>query len=108
MSRYPYFSETDRRCGFTKGVTRSQFARLLVQMGIQVSTPDLHLIAAKYENPVTGHINYPAFVAAVDDGESVFLFFPPPYAISFYYQKVSSTYLALHSDETSPGNQAIP
>lgn len=65
---YPPFKDLDRSFGFTKGVTQTQFERLLSTLNLGVSRREVQLIAAKYRNPNTGHINYRAFIADIDPG----------------------------------------
>ena len=53
--------------GYTRGVTKPQFSRLLHFMSLQVSAEDLKLIERKFENPIGGDVNYSAFIQAIDD-----------------------------------------
>ena len=53
--------------GYTRGVTKPQFSRLLHFLSLQVSAEDLKLIERKFENPIGGDVNYSAFIQAIDD-----------------------------------------
>jgi Ca2+-binding EF-hand superfamily protein len=63
---YPYCRDYDRGKGYTRGVTKPQFGRLLHFISLQVPPEDLKLIERKFENPVGGDINYSAFIQAID------------------------------------------
>ncbi|KXJ27651.1 hypothetical protein AC249_AIPGENE16872 [Exaiptasia diaphana] len=63
---YPYFKDYDRSKGYTRGVTKTQFARLLHFLSLDLQPRELELICKKYEYPVGGDINYPAFSQAID------------------------------------------
>ena len=49
-------------------VTSLQFGRILHFLGMTVSVEDLKLIVDKFKDRMSGDINYPAFVQAVDYG----------------------------------------
>lgn len=68
LDLYPYFKDFDRKSGFTKGVTRPQFRRLLdMTLRMPISEHDVTLLCEKYLNRNTGHVNYHKFIADVDD-----------------------------------------
>eukprot|EP00043_Microstomoeca_roanoka_P011844 m.112038 g.112038 ORF g.112038 m.112038 type:complete len:931 (-) comp15315_c1_seq1:1540-4332(-) len=72
LDLYPQFRDFDRRQGFTKGVTKAQFRRLLdLTLAMTISDYDVDLICAKYLNPSTGHINYHKFIADVDEDSNL-------------------------------------
>ena len=49
-------------------VTPLQFGRILHFLGMNVAPEDLKLLLAKFKEPISGDVNYPAFVQAVDQG----------------------------------------
>ncbi|XP_076448305.1 uncharacterized protein LOC143285015 [Babylonia areolata] len=63
---YPYFKDYDRSKAYSRVVTPLQFGRILHFLGMDVSAEDMKLLLAKFEDPATGDVNYPAFVQAVD------------------------------------------
>ncbi|KAK7111168.1 uncharacterized protein [Littorina saxatilis] len=63
---YPYFKDYDRSQAYSRVVTPLQFGRILHFLGMNVNNEDLKLLLAKFEDPTTGDVNYPAFVQAVD------------------------------------------
>jgi len=63
---YPYFKDFDRGAGYTRTVTKGQFARILNFSSIKLAPTDLELIYRKYRDPVTGDVLYPAFSIAVE------------------------------------------
>lgn len=63
---YPYFKDFDRSKGYTRGVTKTQFSRMLHFLSINVQPQDLALLCKKFEYPVGGDINYSAFIQAID------------------------------------------
>lgn len=63
---YPYFKDFDRSKGYTRGVTKPQFARMLHFLSITVRPQDLALLCKKFEYPVGGDINYSAFIQSID------------------------------------------
>ncbi|XP_073251609.1 uncharacterized protein [Porites lutea] len=66
LMAYPYFKDFDRSKGYTRGVTKTQFARMLHFLSINVQPQDLALLCKKFEYPVGGDINYSAFIQAID------------------------------------------
>lgn len=64
---YPYFKDYDRGKGYTRGVTKPQFGRLLDFLSLQVTPEELKLIVWKFEDPIGGDVNYSAFIQAVDE-----------------------------------------
>ena len=74
ISVHPLLHDADRHFGFTKGVTPSQLSRVLDTLGLHVAMHEHVLLANKFVNPVTGHFNYPAFVAAIDPSVSMHAF----------------------------------
>ena len=72
LDLYPQFRDFDRRNGFTKGVTRAQFRRLLdLTLSLPLADGDIKLICDKYASPATGHINYHKFIADVDEDSNL-------------------------------------
>ncbi|XP_062506736.1 uncharacterized protein LOC134183259 [Corticium candelabrum] len=63
---YPMFKDFDRGKGYTRGVTKPQFSRILHFMSLQMSDEDIKLICRKFENQTTGDVNYSAFIQAID------------------------------------------
>ncbi|KAL8564995.1 hypothetical protein ACOMHN_003371 [Nucella lapillus] len=63
---YPYFKDYDRSKAYSRVVTPLQFGRILHFLGMNVSSEDMKLLLAKFEDPASGDVNYPAFVQAVD------------------------------------------
>ena len=63
---YSYFKDYDRGVAYTRNVTKSQFARILHFLSLSVNEQDLKLLCKKFEEPVSGDVNYPAFCQAVD------------------------------------------
>jgi hypothetical protein len=63
---YPYFRDFDRGKGYTRGVTKPQFERLLAFLSISLTPEEMKLVVQKFEDPVGGDVNYPAFIQAID------------------------------------------
>lgn len=63
---YPYFKDYDRSQAYSRVVTPLQFGRILHFLGMNVNPEDMKLLLAKFQDPTTGDVNYPAFVQAVD------------------------------------------
>lgn len=63
---YPYFKDFDRSKGYTRGVTKPQFSRMLHFLSLNIQPQDLALLFKKFEYPVGGDINYSAFIQAID------------------------------------------
>lgn len=63
---YPYFRDYDRGVCYTRNVTKSQFARIMHFLSLTVSHEDTALLCRKFEEPISGDVNYPAFCQAVD------------------------------------------
>lgn len=63
---YPYFKDYDRGIAYTRNVTKSQFARILHFLSLAVGEEDTGLLCRKFEEPISGDVNYPAFCQAVD------------------------------------------
>jgi len=63
---YPYFKDFDRGFGNTRGITKTQFSRMLHMVGLNIPHSDLEILCQKFEYPTSGDINYPAFVQAID------------------------------------------
>lgn len=63
---YPYFKDFDRSNAYTRGLTKSQFGRVLQFLSLPLLKEDFRLLCRKFENPVGGDINYVAFVQAID------------------------------------------
>ena len=63
---YPYFKDYDRGIAYTRNVTKSQFARILHFLNLNVGSEDTNLLCRKFEEPISGDVNYPAFCQAVD------------------------------------------
>eukprot|EP00731_Ephydatia_muelleri_P005665 Em0002g1841a len=64
---YPFFKDFDKGKGYTRGVTRSQFERILHLLGLRVSQEDMQLIVTKFADPSNGDVCYPAFIQAIDE-----------------------------------------
>lgn len=64
---YPYFKDYDRGVAYTRNVTKSQFARVLHTLNLSVDENDLRLLCLKFEEPISGDVNYPAFCQTVDE-----------------------------------------
>ena len=52
--------------GNTRGITKTQFSRMLHMVGLNIAHDDLEILCQKFEYPTNGDINYPAFVQAID------------------------------------------
>ncbi|XP_071953709.1 uncharacterized protein [Antedon mediterranea] len=63
----PYFKDFDRSKAYTRNVTKQQFGRILHFLSLNVEPEDLNLLCRKFEVPLSGDINYPAFVQSVDN-----------------------------------------
>lgn len=61
---YPYFKDFDRAKGYTRSITKTQFSRMLHMVGLDVSQPDLEVLALKFDS--NGDVYYPAFIQAID------------------------------------------
>eukprot|EP00730_Choanoeca_flexa_P001347 TRINITY_DN10595_c0_g1_i1.p1 TRINITY_DN10595_c0_g1~~TRINITY_DN10595_c0_g1_i1.p1 ORF type:complete len:844 (+),score=153.32 TRINITY_DN10595_c0_g1_i1:1-2532(+) len=67
LDPYPQFREFDRRHGFTKGVSPSQFHRLLdMTLKRHFTEAEVKLLCDYYHQPSSEQINYHAFLADVD------------------------------------------
>ncbi|EDO33216.1 predicted protein [Nematostella vectensis] len=66
LMAYPYFKDFDRSKGYTRGITKTQFARMLHFLTLDLQPLELALICKKFEYQVGGDINYPAFIQAID------------------------------------------
>lgn len=67
LDPYPHFREFDRRLGFTKGVTTTQFHRLLdMTLKRPFSEAQVALLADYFRHPESQDVNYHAFLAHVD------------------------------------------
>ncbi|KAI8521606.1 hypothetical protein Bbelb_013600 [Branchiostoma belcheri] len=66
LMMYPYFKDYDRGIAYTRNVTKSQFGRILHFLSLNINPPDFKLLCRKFEEPISGDVNYPAFVQAVD------------------------------------------
>lgn len=53
---------------FTRNVTKIQFGRVLSTLALMPDVELFALICKKFEDPVSGDVNYPLFCQAVDDG----------------------------------------
>lgn len=63
---YPYFKDFDRGNCYTRGITQTQFSRMLHMVGLTLQQADLELICLKFKYPTSGDINYPAFIQTID------------------------------------------
>lgn len=63
---YPFFKDFDRSKAYTRGITKPQFERMLHVLTLNLQADELVLICKKFEYPVGGDINYPAFIQAID------------------------------------------
>jgi len=66
LMAYPYFKDFDRSTGYTRGVTKPQFSRMLHFLSLNLQPKQMDLICRKFEDPVGGDVNYPAFIQAID------------------------------------------
>ena len=65
---YPYFKDFDRASAYSRVVTKLQFRRVLHFLDLNLAEDDFALIAAKFKEPRSGDIDYPAFVQTIDQG----------------------------------------
>ncbi|EDV26117.1 uncharacterized protein TRIADDRAFT_24458 [Trichoplax adhaerens] len=63
---YPYFKDFDKKSGFSRSITRDQFARALQFISIALLPQDLQLLYKRFEHPKGKEIDYTAFIQAVD------------------------------------------
>jgi len=63
---YPYFKDFDRGNCYTRGITKTQFSRMLHMVGLEMTESDLEVICRKFEYKDSGDVNYPAFIQAID------------------------------------------
>ncbi|XP_074647534.1 uncharacterized protein LOC141903328 [Tubulanus polymorphus] len=63
---YEYFKDFDRGKGHSRKVTQSQFERVLHFLSLSVGPEDFKLLCKMFAEPVSGDVNYPAFVQAID------------------------------------------
>jgi hypothetical protein len=56
---------------FTRNITKIQFGRVLATLNIMPSEKDYSLLCKKFEDPVTGDINYPAFCQVIDESKNL-------------------------------------
>ncbi len=54
---------------YTKNVTKLQFGRVLLTLNLMPSNSEYELICKKFEDPVTGDVNYPIFCQSVEEGK---------------------------------------
>lgn len=62
-----YSSPLHQGKGYTRGVTKSHFERIMHFLDLKVCPEDLQLIASKFEDPSSGDVCYSAFIQAIDD-----------------------------------------
>lgn len=55
---------------YTRNITKDQFRRILDFLTLNVGDNDFKLLCRKFEEPISGDINYPAFVQAIDKGQT--------------------------------------
>lgn len=67
MQVFPYFKDFDRSTAFTRSVSKIQFGRVLSSLNLMPSTEMFTLLCKKFEDSVSGDINYPLFCQIVDD-----------------------------------------
>jgi hypothetical protein len=53
---------------FTRNVTKLQFGRVLSTLKLLPPTYEFELLCHRFEDPVTGDVNYPVFCQAVEEG----------------------------------------
>lgn len=64
---FPYFKDYDRSTAFTRNVSKIQFGRVLSTLQLMPSNERYELLCLKFQDPVNGDINYPAFCQAIDE-----------------------------------------
>ncbi len=64
------FHLSSQGVAYTRVVTKSQFGRILHFLSLNVNEEDMKLLCTKFEDVTSGDVNYPAFVQAVDQGET--------------------------------------
>lgn len=62
---FPYFKDYDRGVGYTKSITKNQFARVMHFVKLDLTDNQLELLVKKFGNE-NGDISYPMYVQAVD------------------------------------------
>ncbi|XP_078391762.1 uncharacterized protein LOC144674143 isoform X1 [Cetorhinus maximus] len=62
----PFFKDFDEKVAYRRLLTKSQFERGLDYLGFTILPTDFKLLCKKFEDPVTGQINYVAFSQAID------------------------------------------
>eukprot|EP00106_Octopus_bimaculoides_P000016 XP_014767458.1 PREDICTED: uncharacterized protein LOC106867177 [Octopus bimaculoides] len=62
---FPYFKDYDRGVGYTKSITKNQFARVMHFVKLELTDRQLRLLVKKFGNE-NGDINYPLYVQTVD------------------------------------------
>ncbi|CAI9726336.1 Hypothetical predicted protein [Octopus vulgaris] len=62
---FPYFKDYDRGVGYTKSITKNQFARVMHFVQLELTDRQLRLLVKKFGNE-NGDINYPLYVQTVD------------------------------------------
>ncbi|CAF0814337.1 unnamed protein product [Brachionus calyciflorus] len=67
LQLFTYFKDYDRSTAFTRSVTKIQFGRVLSTLGLMPSAKEYELLCKKFEDPVSGDVNYPAFCQGVDE-----------------------------------------
>lgn len=65
---YLNFNNKIKSTAFTRNVTKIQFGRVLSTLGLMPSEKEFELLCKKFEDPVSGDVNYPVFCQAVDEG----------------------------------------
>ncbi|XP_033106808.1 uncharacterized protein LOC117108769 [Anneissia japonica] len=67
LMMFQYFKDFDRSKAYTRNVTKEQFGRILHFLSLNVKAEDFKLLCRKFEEQLSGDINYPAFVQSVDN-----------------------------------------
>ncbi|XP_038638944.1 uncharacterized protein LOC119956125 [Scyliorhinus canicula] len=62
----PFFKDFDENVTYRRLLTKTQFERGLDYLGLSVEPMDFKLLCKRFEDPVTGEINYVAFSQAID------------------------------------------
>ncbi|XP_065652485.1 uncharacterized protein LOC100202524 isoform X2 [Hydra vulgaris] len=61
-----YFKDFDQGKCYTQGMSKTCFNRMLHMVGLDIQPSDLEVVYRKFEYPVSGDINYPAFIKCID------------------------------------------
>lgn len=67
LTLFPFFKDYDRGVAYSRTVTKSQFARVLHFLKLDVTERQLDLLAEKFAVDL-GDVNYPLYIQSVDPG----------------------------------------